>query len=61
MNENKRTLYEIDTEILNCIDLDTGEILDVERLNALQVEKSKKIENVALYIKELKAENNTLK
>ena len=26
------TLYEIDEEILNCVDMETGEIIDVERL-----------------------------
>ena len=51
-----RTLYEIDTDILNCVDEETGEILDFEKLNALQMEREAKIEGVALYIKQLKAE-----
>lgn len=46
-------LYEIEQAILECIDIETGEILDVERLEALQVEKDAKIENVALWYKNL--------
>ena len=50
-------LYEIDAEILECcIDQETGEIIDAEKLEALQMEREKKIENVALWIKDLTAE-----
>lgn len=49
-------LYEIDEAILNCIDQETGEIIDVEQLNALQIERETKIESVALWIKDLTAE-----
>ncbi len=31
------TLYEIDEEILNCVDMETGEIIDVERLGQKEV------------------------
>lgn len=54
-------LYEIDAAILECIDTETGEICDFERLEALQVERDKKLENVALYIKQLNAEADALK
>ena len=47
------TLYEINNEILSCFDAETGEILDVERLEALQMEMDAKIENVALWYKNL--------
>ena len=47
------TLYEIDAAILECIDTETGEIIDCERLNALNVERQQKIENVALWYKNL--------
>lgn len=47
------TLYEIDNEILNCIDEETGEIIDEERLNTLNMERNQKIENVALWYKNL--------
>lgn len=53
-------LYEIDEKILecmaNCIDPDTGEIIDSEQLEALKMERQTKLENVALYIKNLKAD-----
>lgn len=50
------SLYEIDAEILSCIDLETGEIIDPERLEALQMERGRKIENVALWVKNLNAD-----
>jgi hypothetical protein len=55
------TLYEINNAILECCDTETGEILDVERLQQLQLEKGQKIEGVALYIKNLDAEAAALK
>lgn len=30
-------LYEINEEILNCVDMETGEIIDTERLEQLQL------------------------
>ena len=36
-------LYEINREILACIDYETGEILDEGRLNSLEIEREKKI------------------
>ena len=55
------TLYEIDQQLMDCIDLETGEIIDAEKLGALQMERDEKIENVALWIKDLKAEIDALK
>lgn len=49
-------LYEIDQAILDCIDMETGEVVDVDALEALQMAKDKKVENIALWIKDLKAE-----
>lgn len=54
-------LYEINREILACIDYETGEILDEGRLNSLEIEREKKIENVALWIKNLESEAAALK
>ena len=54
-------LYEIDQAIMDCIDMETGEIINEELLNDLQMERDTKIENVALWIKELKAEAEALK
>lgn len=53
-------LYEINAEILNCIDEETGEV-DVERLAVLQQEKNQKIENIALWIKNLMADAEAYK
>lgn len=50
------SLYEIDQEILSCIDMETGEILDVEKLNELQIARETKLENVALWIKNLNSD-----
>ena len=47
------TLYDIDQAILECIDDETGEIIDEEKLNQLQMERDRKIENVALWHKNL--------
>lgn len=55
------TIYEIDQAILECIDLETGEIIDTEQLDKLQMEREKKLENVACWIKDLKAEAEALK
>lgn len=54
-------LYEINREILACINYETGEILDEGRLNSLEIEREKKIENVALWIKNLESEAAALK
>ena len=55
------TIYEIDQAIMECVDLETGEIIDTEKLDKLQMEKEKKLENVACWIKDLKAEAEALK
>ncbi len=44
------TLYEIDAGIADCIDEETGEILDYEKLDGLQIERDKKIENIVFAI-----------
>jgi len=46
-------LYEIIAEIENCINLETGEIEDFEKFEQLQIDKSAKIENIALWHKNL--------
>ena len=56
-----RALYEIDQDILDCVDLETGEILDTEKLDALQMERERKLEGVALWIKDMKAEAAAVK
>lgn len=54
-------LYEIDAAILNCVDLETGEIIDEDALDALSIERDKKIENIACWIKNLKSDADQLK
>lgn len=54
-------LYEIDRAILECIDTDTGEITDIERLAELNLEREQKLEGVALYVKNLLAEADGIK
>lgn len=54
-------LYEIDNAILECIDFETGEIIDIDKLNELQMERDAKLENVACWIKDLKAEAEAIK
>ena len=55
------TIYEINEGILNCIDPETGEIIDIDKLNELELERETKIEGVACWIKDLKAEAEALK
>lgn len=54
-------LYEINTKIYECIDHETGEIINDELLTQLEMLKDDKIENICLYIKNLEAENIALK
>lgn len=54
-------LFEIENEIMNCWDQETGEILDSNRLDQLEMERDEKIENIALYIKNLTADAEALK
>lgn len=53
------TLFDIDKAIADFefeIDEDTGEILNIQDLDDLQMAREQKIENVGLYIKNLEAE-----
>ena len=58
------TLYEINQEIEsvleNAIDMETGEISEeaLQKINELQMAKDVKVENVALWHKNLLAESN---
>ena len=60
-SEEKMKLYEIDQQIMSCIDNETGEIVDFERLNELHMERIKKIENIALAYKNCMSEAVALK
>ena len=56
-----RALYEIDNEILDCVDMETGEIIDEEKLEALEMERDKKIEGIILWRKDIVAEADAVK
>ena len=53
-------LYEINEAILNCVDPETGEA-DVEKLDELIMMRDEKLENLALWVKDLKAEAEAIK
>lgn len=55
------SIYDIDQSILALVDPETGEIADYEALEALQMERDGKIENLALWIKDLKAEATAIR
>lgn len=48
-------IYEIDRAITECIDNETGEVIDIEKLVELQMAREEKIEGVALWVKNLTA------
>ena len=63
------TLFEIDQEIMNCVKLtgsedyvnvETGEIIDVEALKSLEMERDKKLRNIGCWVLNLQAEEAAL-
>lgn len=54
-------LYEIDQAIENLIDDETGEVLDLDAFLDLKMERDKKIENMALWVKNMTAEAKAYK
>ena len=59
------TLYELNDTIRKAIELgfdeETGEIFDADALEALELQRDEKIETIALFIKDLKAEAEAIK
>lgn len=55
------SLYDIDARILNLTDKEAGEILDEQAFEALQMERNEKLENIALWVKNLTSEAEALK
>jgi hypothetical protein len=55
------SLYEINQELLSCIDLETGEIIDTEKFDQLQIDRNEKLEQVALWYKNLLSEAKAYK
>lgn len=54
-------LYEIDNAIMECVDQETGEIIDTAMLDSLQMERDRKIENIGLWIKNLLSDAEAIK
>ncbi len=54
-------IYQIDAAITECVDAETGEILDLDKLMELSMEREKKIENIALWIKNDLAEAKAIR
>jgi hypothetical protein len=50
------TLYEINSAILDLIDLETGEILDPEKLESLQIDRKEKLRNIGFVALNAKAD-----
>ena len=55
------SLYDIDTRLYSLLDEDTGEIADIEAFEKIQLEREDKIESIALWVKNLKADVMALK
>ena len=53
-------LYEINQAILACVDPETGEIID-DQISDLMMEREQKLENIALWIKNLQADAQAFK
>ena len=54
-------IYEIEQAITDLVDTETGEITDFDALDALSMARDEKIENVALWIKNLVAESKAIR
>lgn len=54
-------LYEIDQALLDLTDPETGEIMDISAFQALTMERERKLEGMACWIKDLAAESEALK
>lgn len=54
------SLYEINSDIVSLID-ENGEITDFDKFENLQIEKSEKIENIGIWIKDLRGDAEKIK
>lgn len=54
-------LYEINNSILECVDTETGEIIDEERLTNLMMAFDEKVENIGCWIKNLLSDAKAIK
>ena len=64
INQSILNCVEVEQSILNCVEvepgttvnMETGEVIDLEKLSLLKMERSEKIRNIALWVKNLKAD-----
>ena len=54
-------LFEINKEIIDCVDAETGELLDEEKFESLQMDMQTKLENLGCWIKNLESDAAALK
>lgn len=54
-------LYDIDTQLESLIDPETGELLDIEAFEQLQIAREQKVEGMALWYKNMVAEAEAIK
>lgn len=54
-------LFEIDKEILGCVDEETGEVVDLDRLESLNLQRDEKISNICKWIINLRSDIDQLK
>ena len=50
------SLYDIDRSIMECVDMETGEIIDPGKLESLKMERREKVRNIACWIKNLRSD-----
>ncbi len=55
------SIYDINDAIIKLVDADTGEITDEEAFDALQMERTQKVENIGCFYKNLVAEAKAMK
>ena len=55
------SIYEIEQSIMALVDPETGEITDFEALDNLTIARDEKIENIAMWIKNLTAEGKAIR
>ncbi|MDE6455679.1 MAG: siphovirus Gp157 family protein [Dysosmobacter sp.] len=55
------TLYEINQKIMDLVDSETGELLDFDAFQQLKMDRRDKIENMALWYKDLVAQAKAIK
>lgn len=61
MHNSKFRLHEYPEEMLDCVDPETGEVVDIERLESLEMEFNDRALGIGCWIKDLEAERDALK